>query len=512
MKEARMYFDREYVRARIDDRLYGSFIEHLGRAVYGGIYEPGHPTSDQEGFRGDVLELVRELRVPIIRYPGGNFVSAFNWEDSVGPADRRPRRLDLAWRSVEPNSVGLHEFHRWSRKAGAKLMVALNLGTRGIEAARSLLEYCNHPGGSAWSDLRRSHGSAEPFGIRTWCLGNEMDGPWQVGYKTADEYGRLASEVGKAMKLFDPKLELVACGSSHSRMPTFPQWEATVLEHCYDTVDYLSLHSYFRNPDDDLATFLGDSLDMDRFIRTVIGTVDFVKAKKRSRRTVDLSFDEWNVWYHSQQADRAVEPWSVGPPLLEDVYTFEDALVVGCCLVTLLRHAGRVRIACLAQLVNTIAPIMTAKGGPAWRQTIFYPFLHASLYGRGAVLETLLTCPSYENKVHGEVPWLESIATWNEAAGEVTLFAVNRSQKEELRVDVRMAGFGACRLIEHLVLASPADPKAANTRDHPQAVVPGRVEGARLENGRAGSSTLSAVLQPLSWNVLRMKAGEAAAR
>ena len=500
MMQARVSFDRELIKAVIDERLFGSFIEHLGRAIYGGVYEPGHPTSDKDGFRTDVLDLVRELRVPLIRYPGGNYVSAFNWEDSVGPADRRPRRLDLAWRSVEPNTVGLNEFARWSKKAGAELMIALNLGTRGIDAARNLVEYCNHPGGSYWSDLRRSHGVAEPHGFKVWCLGNEMDGPWQVGYKTADEYGRLAAEAGKAIKLFDPSLELVACGSSNTHMPTFPQWEATVLDHCYETVTYISLHDYFKNLKNDLPTFLGESVGMDNFIRTIISTADFVKAKKRSRKSINISFDEWNVWFHSRQADEVVEPWTVGPPLLEDVYTFEDALVVGCCLITLLRHADRVRIACLAQLVNTIAPIMTENKGPAWRQTIFYPFLHASLFGRGEVLETFIRCPSYENATHGEIPYLESIATFNRQAEEVTLFAVNRNAQEELVIEGKIAGFEGYKVREHLVLAH-TDPKAANTKENPANVTPRSIATTSIDKGM-----LKAVLPRLSWNVIRLGA------
>jgi len=499
MINARIFLDRELSRATIDDRLFGSFIEHLGRAIYGGIYEPGHPKSDEEGFRTDVLELVRGLRVPLIRYPGGNYVSAFNWEDSVGPVERRPRRLDLAWRSTEPNVVGLNEFTRWAQKAGAQLMIALNLGTRGIDAARNLVEYCNHPGGTYWSDLRRSHGVAQPHGFRVWCLGNEMDGPWQVGYKSADEYGRLAAEVGKALKLFDPSLELVACGSSNSQMPSFPQWEATVLDHCYETVDYISLHSYFKNTNDDLPTFLAESLEMENFIRTIISTVDFVKAKKRSKKRVDLSFDEWNVWYHSHQADRLTEPWTVGPHLLEDIYTFEDALVVGCCLITLMRNAERVRIACLAQLVNTIAPIMTENMGPAWRQTIYYPFLHASSFGRGEVLETRIRCPAYANRTFGEVPYLESIATWDRDSGALTVFAVNRSMEEELLVEGKLSGFESCQLIEHLVLVHE-DPKAANTKENPSRVTPRRIEATRVEKG-----SFQAVLPRLSWNVIRLK-------
>ena len=499
MLRAKLVTDKEFVRSTVDERLFGSFIEHLGRAIYGGIYEPGHPRSDQEGFRTDVLELVQDLRVPIVRYPGGNFVSSFNWEDSVGPVERRPVRLDLAWRSIEPNRVGLNEFARWAQKAGTKVMVAINLGTRGIDAARNLLEYCNHPRGSYWSDLRRSHGILEPHGFKVWCLGNEMDGSWQVGYKSADEYGRLAAEVAKVMKLFDPTLQLVACGSSNSKMPTFPQWEATVLEHCYDTVDFISLHNYFKNYDDDLPTFLGESLEMDRFIRTVVGTVDFVRAKKSTRKVVNLSFDEWNVWFHSRKADEQIAPWTVGSGLLEDVYTFEDALVVGTCLITLLRHSDRVKIACLAQLVNTIAPIMTETGGPAWRQAIYYPFLHASLFGRGEVLDMLVRSPTYENRTHGEVPYLEAVAILNAEKAETTLFAVNRSVTEDLILDGTISGFETMGLIEHLVLTH-RNPKATNTKENPNNVSPSSIDGTHVERG-----TITAKLPPLSWNVIRLK-------
>ena len=329
MQRARIKVDPDFRIGEVDPRLYGSFIEHLGRAVYGGIYEPEHPTADDMGFRGDVLELVGELEVPIVRYPGGNFVSGYDWEDGVGPKEARPRRLDLAWRTVEPNQVGTNEFAAWAHRAGAEVMMAINLGTRGVDAARNLVEYCNHPSGSRYSDLRRSHGVEEPHGVKVWCLGNEMDGPWQIGQKTPQEYGRLACEAAKAMKWVDPSIELVACGSSYSAMPTFAEWERTVLEHTYDHVEYVSLHTYYRNPEDDRATFLARSLDMDAFIKSVISTCDFVKARKRSKKTIDLAFDEWNVWYHSIEADRELEPWSVAPPQLEDVYTFEDALVVG---------------------------------------------------------------------------------------------------------------------------------------------------------------------------------------
>lgn len=262
-KKAKMTIEKEFKLAEVDPRIYSSFIEHLGRAVYGGIYDPGHPSADEHGFRQDVASMIGEIGVPMIRYPGGNFVSGYNWEDGVGPVADRPRRLELAWRTTEPNEVGTNEFIRWAKGIRSDVMMAVNLGTRGVDAARNLLEYCNHSSGSYYSDLRRSHGFEEPHGIKTWCLGNEMDGPWQIGQKTATEYGRLASETAKAMRLVDPSIELVACGSSFRSMPTYAEWEATVLDHTYEQVDYLSLHTYYGNTENDTANYLAKSLDMD---------------------------------------------------------------------------------------------------------------------------------------------------------------------------------------------------------------------------------------------------------
>ena len=506
MESARIVIDRDYRIGEIDPRLYGSFIEHLGRAVYGGIYEPDHPTADEDGFRQDVLALVRELNVPLVRYPGGNFVSGYRWEDGVGPVGARPRRLDLAWRAIEPNAVGVNEFCAWARKAGAEVNMAINLGTRGIEAACDLLEYCNHPGGTALSELRRSHGVAQPHGIRLWCLGNEMDGPWQVGHTTAEEYGRLAAQVGAAMRAIDPEIELVACGSSNSQMPTFPQWEATVLERAYAQVDYISLHTYYGNADDDLGTFLARSLDMDRAIETVVAACDLVQAKLRQRKRIMIAFDEWNVWYHSRQRDRAMmrdAPWQVAPPLTEETYTLEDALVVGCMLISLLRHADRVRVACLAQLVNALAPISTVTGGGAWRQATYYPFLHASRFGRGTAMDVQVTSPVYDNATFGAVPFLDAVATHDEAAGTLTLFAVNRAQTGPLALEGDLRAFPALRVVEHLVLEHD-DPKATNTVDAPETVVPHARGDAALAGGR-----LTATLPPLSWNVVRLAAASA---
>jgi len=497
--KASMIVDKDFTIGQVDDRLYGSFIEHLGRAVYGGIYEPGHPAADERGFRKDVLQLVRQLRVPIVRYPGGNFVSGYDWKDGIGPVAERPRKLELAWRTVEPNQFGMNEFVDWSKAAGSDVMWAINLGTQGVDDARQVVEYANHPSGSYWSDLRVSHGYKDPHKIKTWCLGNEMDGPWQIGHKTAEEYGRIALESAKVMKWTDPSIELVACGSSALTMPTFADWEATVLDHTYEHVDFLSLHQYYGNAENDTPTFLGRSLQMDEFIHSVVAICDYVKAKKRSKKPMYLSFDEWNVWFHSHAADKKLDPWQIAPPQLEDVYTMEDALVVGCLLISLLKHADRVKMACLAQLVNVIAPIMTENGGSAWAQTIFYPYMHASLYGRGQSLVPLVQSPKYDTKSITDIPYLESIAVHNEENGEVTIFAVNRHLEESLSFEADLRSFGNCLLIEHLVLEN-GDLKAVNTVANP-----GRVQPHNQGNAKVDGSKIAASLGKASWNVIRLQ-------
>ncbi|WP_373231704.1 alpha-N-arabinofuranosidase [Cohnella sp.] len=496
--KAKMIVDKEFQISRIDERIYGSFIEHLGRAVYGGIYEPGHPEADEFGFRKDVMELVRGLNVPIVRYPGGNMVSGYNWEDGVGPLADRPRKLELAWRTIEPNHVGTNEFAQWCAKVGSQVMMAVNLGTRGIDEARNLIEYCNHPGGSYYSDLRISHGYKQPHKIKTWCLGNEMDGPWQIGHKTMEEYGRIALETAKVMRWVDPDIELVACGSSNSSMPTFPQWEATTLEHTYEAVDYISLHQYFGNRDNDSANYLALSMEMDRFINTIISVCDYIKAKKRSKKTMNLSFDEWNVWYHSNDADKQIDPWTIAPPQLEDVYNFEDALLVGTLLISFLKRSDRVKIACLAQLVNVIAPIMTDNGGAAWKQTIYYPYMHASVYGRGIALNPVVVSDKYDSKDFTDVPYLESAAVYNDETDEVVVFAVNRSLESGLELSCDVRSFAGYRIVEHIVLENP-NLKAVNTVGA-ETVKPHSNGNAKLDNG-----IINAMLPMQSWNVIRLQ-------
>jgi len=499
--QIKMILDKEYKVAEVDKRIYGSFIEHLGRAVYGGIYQPDHQTANAKGFRKDVIELVKDLDVPMVRYPGGNFVSNFFWEDSVGPIDERQPRLDLAWRSLEPNTFGIDEFYNWTKEIQADIMMAVNLGTRGVADACNFLEYCNFPKGTKYSDLRRKHGHKEPYDIKLWCLGNEMDGEWQLGKKTMEEYGRISEEAGKAMKLIDPTIELVSCGSSFMGMPTFPEWEAKTLEHNYDYVDYISLHQYYGNENDNTDDYLASSDDMEEFIHTVISVCDYVKAKKRSKKTINLSFDEWNVWFHSKAEEADItenRPWQVAPPLLEDYYNFEDALMVGLMLITLLKNTDRIKIACLAQLVNVIAPIMTEADGGAWKQTIYYPFLHASKYGRGTVLLTLVNSPTHETKEHGAVKDIVSVAVFNEEHEELTIFAVNRNLQEGHNLEVDIRSFSGYDIIEKIEMVA-TDLKTENSLFE-EKVKPTVVKGIKRE-----ADMFKVTLKKASWNVIRLK-------
>ena len=507
MSTARISIARDFTIGEVPRRIFGSFVEHMGRCVYTGIYEPGHPTADENGFRQDVLDLTKELGATVIRYPGGNFVSGYNWEDGVGPVENRPRRLDGAWHTVETNAFGLHEFAAWSELAGTEIMEAVNLGTRGVDAARELVEYANHPGGSYLSDLRKANGAADPFDIKLWCLGNELDGPWQIGHKTADEYGRLAQEAAKAMKFVDSDIELVAVGSSGLGMPTFGEWEHTVLTHAYDEVDYISMHAYYQEFDGDAESFLATAIGMDEFIDSVVSTIDAVKAAGKHKKDVHISFDEWNVWYQTgldtdDQPHNVSKGWREHPRLIEDTYNVTDAVVVGTFLNSLLRHGDRVKIANQAQLVNVIAPIRSEEGGPAWRQSIFWPFARMAELARGQILRTAVVSDKMATDVYGDADLVDVSATWDEENGRVALFLANRGLDEQADVEVALHGFTAGRVTRAEVLETPegGDRFTANTESAQDRVGLRGLDGVAASGGRM---TLS--LPALSWAVVEVE-------
>ncbi|MBM3957873.1 MAG: alpha-N-arabinofuranosidase [Gemmatimonadetes bacterium] len=464
---ASIRLDTDHHAGEIDRRLFSGFLEHLGRAVYEGVYDPGSPLSDADGFRTDVLDALRRLQMPYVRYPGGNFVSNYDWRDGIGPREKRPARPDFAWKSIEPNTFGVDEFVRWCRKLGAEPMLAVNLGTLGASEAAGLVEYCNLAPGTYWADRRRENGSAEPYGVNLWCLGNEMDGPWQAGHVPAGEYAMRAQQAARLMKGLGPSIELVLCGSSNRRMPTYLEWDRVCLEYCWDDVEYISAHSYSRNLDDDTPSFLAEGIRIDRVLDDYAGLLAYVRGVKKSGKRVHVSFDEWNVWYKDRHGDGR---WARAPHLLEEVYNLEDALVCAQYLNSFLRHADTVKVACLAQIVNVIAPVLTRPDG-VLIQSNYYPSLLYAEHARGLALVPVVDCPVYAAGGSGEAPTLDVAASHDPEAGRACVFIVNRSPADEAEVSVSFADRRAARVSGVDVLTGD-DPKAANSWERPDVVAP----------------------------------------
>jgi alpha-N-arabinofuranosidase len=482
---ARIYLDSRRKIATLDRNIFGSFLEHLGRAIYEGTYDAGSKLSDANGFRKDVMDQVRKLGVPIVRYPGGNFVSGYNWLDGVGPKESRPVVLDKAWNSIETNQFGTNEFMAWCKAVGTKPLMGLNLGTGTPEQAAALVEYCNVEKGTEWSDLRRKHGYQEAYNVQNWCLGNEMDGPWQIGHMSATEYGTKAADAARQMRYVDPSLKLIACGSSGPLMPTYLDWDREVLEQCYQYVDALSLHRYFGNiPQEtggESSKYVALNLTMDRQIEETLAVCDMVQGRHRSLKQLWLSFDEWNVWYRERTGDAVNGHRKEAPHLLEEVYNLEDALLVGGLVNSLLRHADRVKVGCLAQLVNVIAPIMTNANG-LYLQTIYYPYRWALDYARGSVLNVLTESPTYEVSGMGQVPYLDVVGTQADNGG-VSLFILNRDLSKAHTVEVNWQDKTPGRVLASLVLTGD-DLKASNSFEAPRKVIPQEMGKPSTVSGR----------------------------
>lgn len=484
---ARIYVDTRRTVAPLDRNLFGSFLEHLGRAIYEGIYDPGSKLSDSNGCRKDVMDEIRKMGVPIVRYPGGNFVSGYNWLDGIGPKQDRPRVLDKAWDTLNTNQFGTDEFMAWCKAIGTLPLMGLNLGTGTAEQAAALVEYCNVPQGTKWSDLRRKNGSAEPYNVKHWCLGNEMDGPWQIGHMTATEYGMKAQDAARQMHAVDPSLKLIACGSSGPFMPTYLEWDREVLEQCYEYVDALSLHRYVGNTEEetgkDSSKYMAMNLSMEKQIKETLAVCDLVQGHKRSPKKLWLSFDEWNVWYRARTGDATTGHGKENPHLLEEIYNLEDALLVGGILNTLIRNADRVKLACLAQLINVIAPIMTNANG-MFRQTIYYPYSWALQYARGSVLNLLVDSPTYEVSGMGQVPYLDCAGTVSPEDGKVSLFILNRDLAKAHTIEVNWQDKAPGKALSASLLTGD-DLKAFNSFETPQKVAPRTLDKPSISGGRA---------------------------
>lgn len=467
----RIIIDKNAVLGKVEPEVFGSFVEHLGRCVYNGIYEPDHPLADERGFRKDVIAAIADLHVPVLRYPGGNFVSGYDWKDTIGP--NRRTVLDLAWKALESNEVGIDEFAYFAEQVGSEVMMAVNLATDTIKSAHEIVEYCNLEDKGYWANLRKEHGREKPYKFRYWCLGNEMDGPWQIGTKTAEEYGIIATEAAKVMKWVDPSIKVIACGSSASANPTFPMWDREVLEKCFDVVDYLSLHHYFTylTPEHDLGDFYGSAMTFDHYISTLQSTLEYVKAVKRSKKQIYFAVDEWNVWHAFDGSNKVVKDWELGLPLLENHYDFADAVVVATLLSTLINHADIVKMACFAQLVNVIAPILTEKGGCLVKQTIYYPISMISKAFAGTdALRTFSSIKKYETKSHGAAPEIYNSVSYNKETGEYIVLLVNTSQENK---DIELIFDQDVELISSDVYQCD-DPHQKNTLENPFAIIPSK--------------------------------------
>jgi len=488
---ARIYLDTQRVISEISPLIFGGFAEHMGRCVYEGIYDPSSPHADAHGLRKDVLAALREIGYTVMRYPGGNFVSGYRWLDGVGPKESRPRRREMAWKSIETNRFGTDEFMHFAREIDTEPMLAVNLGTGTIQEAADLVEYCNAPTGSYYSDLRAKNGHAEPYGVKYWCLGNEMDGPWQIGHLEAHDYGRKALEAAKLMRLQDPQVKLIACGSSNDHMPTYPEWDRTVLEHVYEQVDYLSLHYYVGNRNNNASDYLASAVIFENQLDTLAATLRYVKSKLRSKREVYLSWDEWNVWYKNMEMNG---DWQEAPHLIEEVYNLEDALVVAQWLSVFLRRADVLKVACIAQIVNIIAPLLTTKT-QVLKQSIFYPLMLFSRNARGHSLDVLVESPKYPTS-YNEQPLLDVSASHDPATGKGAVFIVNRSQNQSLETEVVWQS-GAPARITAIHQMSGTDLKAANSFEHPEVLTSKALPVVPVQAGKA-----KLTLPPLSFTAV----------
>jgi alpha-N-arabinofuranosidase len=495
--------------AEFDRRVLGAFLEHLGRAIYTGVYEPGSRLADAKGFRTDVAREVKELAVPITRYPGGNFVSGYNWLDGVGPKAQRPTVLERAWNSLETNQFGTNDFIDWCRVVGTEPLLGMNFGTGTAEMAVAYVEYCNLDRGTKWSELRRSHGYDQPHNVRYWCLGNEMDGNWQIGQLQAREYGRKARDVAKQMRVIDRGVQLIACGSSGTGMSTYLVWDREVLEECYDQVDGISLHAYYGNTrpltNNSSARYLAMNLDMDRQIHEVAAVCDYVQALRKSSKRLWLSFDEWNVWYRARSGAAVDGRRAFAPRLLEEVYNLEDALLVGGFVNTLLRNSDRVRVGCLAQLVNVIAPLVTSETG-VLRQSIYYPYEWGIRYARGRVLDMRVEAETYPITAAGlqadfarndQVPFVDVVATHDAPNRQASVLMLNRDLEGERELVLEWGDVTPTRVLACETLTGP-DLKAFNTFEQPRQVAPQQLDAP------APGTRMAFRLPPRSYTVAQL--------
>ncbi len=499
MESTRLTLHTKFRIGPVDPRVFGGFMEHIGRCVYEGVYDPESKHADEDGFRKDVMDALRRLDMTAMRYPGGNFASGYHWMDGIGPREKRPTVRELAWQSREPNWFGTDEYVKLCRRMGWTPMIAVNLGTGSPEEARDWVEYCNSPAGTKYADMRAANASKEPYGVKLWCLGNEMDGRWQLGHVPAREYAIRAQQAAKMMRDCDKTIELVACGSCGVGGPTYMEWDREVLEYMGEFADHLSIHRYVANKEDDTPDYLAVTNAIDRQIEEADAVCRYVQARKHAEKRAYICFDEWNVWSSDGSGEHKEDDEKEFPPhVAECVYTLEDALVVAGFLNSFVRHADCVKIANIAQIVNVIAPVLT-RGDEMLVQSIFYPFEMFSRRREGVSLRCAVDGPGYEGKTNGRVSFVDASAILGE--GILHVFATNRSLDEaaELRIDL---ADGSMASLESGELLTGPDPKAANSFEQPDVIARCDLEGVKVE---AGAATVE--LPPLSFAAMTFRLG-----
>ena len=494
MKSTTIHLHRQFQIGPVDPRIFGGFLEHMGRAVYEGVYQPDSAHADADGCRTDVLHALRRLNMTAMRYPGGNFASGYHWMDGIGNPSQRPTVRELAWQSLESNQFGTDEYIRLCHTMDWTPMLTVNLGTGTPEEARNWVEYCNCASGTRYADLRTANGSRSPHHVTLWCLGNEMDGPWQLGHVPADQYAIQAQQAAKMMKDTDRSIELVACGSCGIGMTTYMDWDRRVLEHMGDLAAYISLHRYVANREANTPDYLAVTNSIDRQIEEMDAVCRFVQARNRSQKRAYLCFDEWNVWYRNQQMDGAGKH---APHLIEEVYNLEDALVVAGFLNAFIRHADVVRIANLAQIVNVIAPLLT-RGDELLVPSIFHPFAMMSKRRNGFALRSAVEGPGYASSTNGYVRYLDTSSILD--GDKLHVFITNRTLNEPAIADIALADGRLDACVNGETLTGPSA-TAANSFETPDLVTTRPFESVNFKHGRARCE-----LPPLSFTAMTLKA------
>lgn len=503
-ENARIKIDVERTIGEVNKNIYGNFVEHLGRCVYGGIYDPDSPHADKNGFRKDVMEAAKGLNIPILRYPGGNFVSNYDWKDGVGPD--RPKRLELAWQRLETNEVGTNEFMTYAKELGTEPYFAVNLGTGTIKEAQQWVEYTNVKEGPYYAELRKKHGYPEPHNIKYWSLGNEMDGYWQMGHLNAIDYSKKAREAGKLMRLTSPDIKLIAAGSSNYRPDANPdEWNRTILEELKDYIDYIALHIYVGNPDDNYYNFMSTPLVIEERTKIVKGMINEVMQRTLRRdHTEDpiyIAWDEYNVWYRARSGANMV-----GDRALEEHYNLEDALVISGMLNAFIRNADVVKMANMAQLVNVIGPIFTSKDD-MFKQTIYYPLALFANNMHGTSLDLFVDCETYDTEEfylglgetttrQTDVPYLDVSATYQD--DEITIAVVNRHKDKAITTDL-IAQTGEFSGSLEIYEVNGPDIKAKNDFGETN------VETKKLEEIKAKGKTVTYAFPPHSMTLIKGK-------